>query len=91
MMNIQNKSVFDTGVEPRGDGNQTPQVSAKLTHLQLHVLRGLADGDTYEEIADELQVSLQTIQSILRAARVNLGSTSEGHAIAILMREGVLS
>ena len=90
-MNIQKEAVFHKGQNPAGDAVETPAGSAKLTHLQLHVLRGLADGDTYEDMADELQVSLQTIQTIMRVALLNLNAASQGHAIAILMREKALS
>ena len=90
-MNIQKETVFPPGQNPTGDELEASAGSARLTHLQLHVLRGLADGDTFENMADELQVSLQTIQTIMRVALLNLNAASEGHAIAILMREKALS
>jgi DNA-binding NarL/FixJ family response regulator len=68
----------------------TDQVGA-LSDREREVLDLIAGGLTGEEIAQRLFLSPETIRTHLRNAMTKLEATTRAHAIAIALREGVIS
>ena len=62
----------------------------KLTAHELRVLQLMSDGYTAQQIADILQVGLETSKSATKAVRRKLGARNTPHAIAMAMREGII-
>ena len=60
-----------------------PLVRAKLTSRQLEVLRLVAGGRTNREVADELVLSVRTVERHLEEAYARLGAHNRFEAIAI--------
>lgn len=63
---------------------------AGLTPRELEVLRAVADGCTNRQVASRLGVSEDTIKTHLSRAMEKLGAADRTHAIAILLRRGLL-
>ena len=63
---------------------------AGLTPRELEVLRAVADGCTNRQVASRLGVSEDTIKTHLSRAMEKLGAADLTHAIAILLRRGLL-
>jgi DNA-binding NarL/FixJ family response regulator len=63
---------------------------AGLTPRELEVLREVADGCTNRRVASRLGVSEDTIKTHLSRAMEKLGASDRTHAIAILLRRGLL-
>lgn len=64
---------------------------AGLTPRELEVLGQVADGLTNRQIASKLGVSEDTIKTHLSRSMEKLGAADRTHAIAILMRRGLLN
>jgi DNA-binding NarL/FixJ family response regulator len=62
-----------------------------LSEREREVLDLIADGLTGEEAAKQLFLSPETIRTHLRNAMTKLEATTRAHAIAIALREGVIS
>lgn len=63
---------------------------AGLTPRELEVLSAVADGLTNRQIASKLGVSEDTIKTHLSRSMEKLGASDRTHAIAILLRRGLL-
>ena len=69
---------------------QSPQPSAfDLTERELEVLRLLAAGLTYTEIAEQLTLSFHTVHAHARAIYSKLGVTSRSHAARLAIQHGL--
>jgi two-component system nitrate/nitrite response regulator NarL len=61
-----------------------------LTHRELEVLEGLADGLTAVEVAAKLVISPKTVGSHVQRILAKLGVHSRAHAIALAYQSGLL-
>lgn len=68
-----------------------PQSPATLTEREHEVLRLLAQGTTTQGIANALVLSLHTVRNHVRNVMMKLGAHSRLEAVAIAMREGLVS
>lgn len=62
----------------------------KLTDRQLQILALVADGHTDQQIARKLGVEYDTVKKHLHLAYGYLGATGRAHAVAILLRKGLI-
>lgn len=58
-------------------------MTAPLTPRELQALAALAEGQTYAEIADELNLSAATVKVHLMRAYAKLGAQNGPHAVAL--------
>jgi DNA-binding CsgD family transcriptional regulator len=65
--------------------------SATLTPRQVDVLTHVADGRTTEEIARILGLSPHTVKNYLERIYERLGARDRTQAVAIALRQGVLT
>ena len=74
-----------TGSSPLGDA-----LSERfgLSRMEAVVACALADGLTYEEIADRCSVSYHTVHSHVNAIHQKTGVASNGKLLALIRREG---
>lgn len=71
---------------PRGPNRRTRTNPSGLTERQMDVARALADGKTNAEIADELVVSVRTVDHHVSAILTKFGLTSR-RAVAAVVRD----
>ncbi len=76
---------------PRGRSQETRSHPKGLTPRQSEVLGLLAEGLTNAEIADDLFVSLRTVENHVSAVLSKLGATSRDDASMIAREEGLLT
>ena len=62
-----------------------------LSKRQLQVLGLVAEGATDNEIAIRLGLSAKTISYYVKELRARLDARSRAHAVALAMRQGILS
>jgi two-component system, NarL family, response regulator len=62
-----------------------------LSERELEVLHAAANGETMEETATRLWLSLETIKSHRRNVIAKLGARNLSHAIALAVRSGLMS
>lgn len=62
----------------------------KLTDRNLQILALVADGYTDREIGRELHVTCDTVKAHLRRVYALLGATGRAHAVAIVLRKGLI-
>jgi DNA-binding CsgD family transcriptional regulator len=62
-----------------------------LTPRELEVLQLIADGLSNKQIAARLWLSVETVKSHVCAVHAKLGAESRAHAVAIALRQGLLS
>ena len=69
-------------------GTATLDEAARLTRREIDVLRLIAHGCTYQQVADQLGVSLHTVGSHIKNAYRKLGVRSAAAAVmrAVTMR-----
>jgi DNA-binding CsgD family transcriptional regulator len=75
---------------PRGPRRSTRSSPAGLTTRQTEVLGLLAHGLTYHEIANQLFLSVKTVDHHAAAVRAKLGVTTRDEAVALARRKGIL-
>ena len=75
---------------PRSPRPATLSSPAGLTPRQTEVLRLLADGLTYREIAERLYISTKTVDHHVSAVRLKLGVTTRKAAVEAARRLGVI-
>lgn len=68
-------------------GERSPQ----LTHRERDVLRLLADGMSNEEIGKRLFISAETVRTHVRKAMDKLGADTRTQAVALALREHLIS
>lgn len=68
------------------DGRRKTQ----LTDKQVHILKLVAQGFTYAEIADELGINERTVQDHTSRTYAFLGARNAAHAVYIAIGEGYL-
>lgn len=61
-------------------------MTAPLTSRQRQVLLLVANGNTAAQIAAELWITTETVNTILRSAYRNLGVHDRAHAVAVSLR-----
>jgi DNA-binding CsgD family transcriptional regulator len=62
-----------------------------LSNRQMQVLGLVAEGATDNEIAIQLGLSAKTISFYMKEIRARLDARSRAHAVALAMRQGILS
>jgi DNA-binding CsgD family transcriptional regulator len=75
---------------PRGPRESTRTNPAGLTERQVEVLRLLADGLTYQEIAQRLHLSVKTVDHHAAAVRAKLDAATRAEAVDAGRRLGIL-
>jgi DNA-binding NarL/FixJ family response regulator len=68
-----------------------PPTREPLTRRELEVLQLIADGLSNKEIATRLCLSTETVKSHVCALFSKLGANSRAHAVAIALRQGLLT
>jgi DNA-binding NarL/FixJ family response regulator len=63
----------------------------ELTQRERDVLRELAEGKSNEQIGETLSISPQTVRTHLQKAMEKLGATTRVQAVAIALRESLIS
>jgi LuxR family quorum sensing-dependent transcriptional regulator len=62
----------------------------KLTAREIEIIRAAADGKSAEATANEIGASIWSIQNHRERARRKLNANSTAHAVAILIRGGII-
>jgi PAS domain S-box-containing protein len=78
------------GVIPRRDDRPPPEPHPQLTPRQNEVLHLIAAGHSTPQIADELNISLETTRNHVRRMLRALGAHSRVEALAVAHRDGIL-
>lgn len=65
--------------------------SVSLTAKQREVLKWLADGKRYEDIAEITHVCRATVASRVKAMMDKLGANTAAGAVAIALRSGIIN
>lgn len=63
----------------------------RLTSREVAVLRGIADGVPFADIASQLSLSGSSIDGAVKSLRVKFGANDRAHLVALAFRSGVLS
>lgn len=86
------RKLTDMGVTriPRGPNRHTRRNPAGLTRRQTEVLRLLAHGLTYRQIADRMYISAKTVDHHVTAIRAKLGVSSREEAVTEASRMGLI-
>jgi two-component system, NarL family, response regulator len=74
----------DPAVPPKGS-------RGKLTHRQREILQLLADGGSTTVAARKLDLSEETVKTHMKNAMARLGARNRTHAVAIALRESLIS
>jgi two-component system nitrate/nitrite response regulator NarL len=61
-----------------------------LSVREVEVLTELSHGQSYEDIADSLEITLDTVKSHLKRIFVKLGARNGAHAVGKAYRTGLL-
>jgi DNA-binding NarL/FixJ family response regulator len=69
------------------DGGSQPR---KLSARELEIVRLVAHGSTGPEIADELQISDETVRTHVRNAMGKLGARSRAHLVVKALGDGLV-
>ena len=72
--------------QPAGEHPQSPPLTAR----ERDVLRGLAEGGTYQTVATQLGISADTVRFHVRNVYGKLAVHSQGAAVAKALRHGLL-
>lgn len=62
----------------------------QLNGRETEILKLVAEGNSYKQIARTLQLSLPTIKFYVRGAKNKLGARNYGHAVALFVQSGFL-
>jgi DNA-binding NarL/FixJ family response regulator len=71
-------------------GSAAPRVHLRLTEREQDVLRGLVRGLTYQEVANDLDVSIDTVRTHVRGLYKKLQVHSVSAAVARAIRDGLV-
>jgi DNA-binding NarL/FixJ family response regulator len=72
-------------------GTQREMLSSVLTARELDILRLVATGHTNKEIAAHLYISAETVKGHLEAIFRKLGVSDRAHAVAVAIRNGLVT
>jgi len=72
-------------------GSQREMLSSVLTARELDILRLVAAGHTNKEIAAHLFISAETVKGHLEAIYRKLGVSDRAHAVAVAIRNGLVT
>jgi DNA-binding NarL/FixJ family response regulator len=61
-----------------------------LTEREIHVLRQVASGNANKIIADNLEISEETVKAHIRKILSKLGANDRTHAVAIALKRGII-
>jgi DNA-binding NarL/FixJ family response regulator len=76
---------------PQGTGNAKRQVEpCPLSARELEVLKRLAEGKVYKQIAHELELSTSTVRTHLHNTYAKLGAVDRAQAVLIATEQGWL-
>ena len=75
------------GPDPGRDRDFRPP----LTERELEVLHGMSNGRSNQEIGRQLFLSLDTVKTHARRLYSKLGAQDRAHAVALGLRQGLLS
>ncbi len=76
----------DPHLAPALSAGQSPGDLAKLTAREREVLDLLAQGDTGQQVADQLYLSPETVRTHVRNAMAKLGARTRVQAVALVVR-----
>jgi DNA-binding CsgD family transcriptional regulator len=79
------------GRDPAGHDNAIPKATLDLSPQQRTVLSLAAMGMTSRDAAQALGVSLETVRWTIKKARARLGARTTTQAVALALREQVIS
>jgi len=65
-------------------------LGSRLAPRELDVLRHVAAGDIHKQIAQHLEVNVDSVRNDLWRARTKIGARTTAQAVAMLVREGSL-
>jgi DNA-binding NarL/FixJ family response regulator len=83
-----------TWIDPLLAGNMVsdvPEANPQLTHREREILRLLAAGLDDRQIGERLHIAIDTVRAHLRNAMVKLGADKRTHAIAVAIRQSIIS
>jgi DNA-binding NarL/FixJ family response regulator len=81
----------ETAAEEATSRQRWAELELELTNRELEVLQLIADGEPNREIAQQLYVSEETVKSHMRNIFARLHARSRAHAVAIALRQGLIS
>lgn len=84
------EQIKPAGREPLGISEERVPLIAALTERECEVLRLMAKGLKYEEIADSLVISLNTVRSHVKAIYGKLNTNNRTHAIETARKQMIL-
>ncbi|HEX3778479.1 MAG TPA: helix-turn-helix transcriptional regulator [Pseudonocardiaceae bacterium] len=62
----------------------------ELSELDMHLVKFVAAGMTYDAIAHLLHVSAKTAKNHLSSLRIQMGAKNNAHLVAIAFHRGIL-
>lgn len=74
----------------RQSQGKTPEEEANLSAREIEVLTSLSDGNNYQEIADRLFISVDTVRHHIRNIYRKLHVHSQSEAVAKAIRKGII-
>jgi DNA-binding NarL/FixJ family response regulator len=86
---LSGSTYLDPAVAAFGAGH--PAAGPALTRREREVLSLLAEGLTHEEIGARLSISAETVRTHVRKATDRLGAANRTQAVAIALRQGLIS
>jgi two-component system response regulator NreC len=75
----------------RKESEEKAMIDSKLTSREIEVLQLLAEGETTKEIANNLFISLKTVEAHIRHTKSKLKAKTEAELTKIAIREGLTS
>jgi two-component system response regulator NreC len=73
----------------RKESEEKAMIDSKLTSREIEVLQLLAEGETTKEIANNLFISLKTVEAHIRHTKSKLKAKTEAELTKIAIREGL--
>jgi DNA-binding NarL/FixJ family response regulator len=71
-------------------GSSKNKNSYQLSEREKEIISGLADGNSYQVLADELFISIHTVRSHIRKIYKKLHVHNQSEAVAIAYKEGII-
>jgi len=83
------KKVF-VAAQKYGGKDQHSRYSGGLSRREMTVLTGLSQGLTREELADDNDISVNTVKSVIKSVYGKLGAVNRADAVRIAAEKGIL-